>query len=86
MASQREKRDSRLELIERLFAGTGTTYDFMVNAATFGIDRLWKRRIAELERELSTLQARAPEARSIGERVERKDGAPVVLALSAPAP
>lgn len=47
MASQREKRDSRLELIERLFAGTGTTYDFMVNAATFGIDRLWKRRIAE---------------------------------------
>lgn len=40
--------DPRLALIERLFDGTGSTYDFMVNAATFGIDRLWKRRIVEL--------------------------------------
>lgn len=37
--------DPRLALVERFFRGTGTTYDFMVNAATFGIDRLWKRRI-----------------------------------------
>lgn len=40
--------DSRLELVERFFRGTGTSYDFMVNAATFGIDRLWKRRIVAL--------------------------------------
>lgn len=37
--------DSRLALVERFFRGTGASYDFMVNAATFGIDRLWKRRI-----------------------------------------
>lgn len=42
------KTDSRLELVNRFFAGTGASYDFMVNAATFGIDRLWKRRIVEL--------------------------------------
>jgi demethylmenaquinone methyltransferase / 2-methoxy-6-polyprenyl-1,4-benzoquinol methylase len=40
--------DPRLELVERFFDGTGKTYDFMVNAATFGIDRLWKRRIVRL--------------------------------------
>lgn len=40
--------DPRLALIERFFDGTGSTYDLMVNAATFGIDRLWKRRIVEL--------------------------------------
>jgi demethylmenaquinone methyltransferase/2-methoxy-6-polyprenyl-1,4-benzoquinol methylase len=28
-----------------LFRGTGPTYDLVVNVATFGIDRLWKRRI-----------------------------------------
>lgn len=39
--------DPRLALIDRFFAGTGSSYDFMVNAATFGIDRLWKRRIVE---------------------------------------
>src|SRR5688572_10209333 len=39
------QRDPRLALVERFFTGTGSTYDFMVNAATFGIDRLWKRRI-----------------------------------------
>jgi demethylmenaquinone methyltransferase/2-methoxy-6-polyprenyl-1,4-benzoquinol methylase len=39
--------DPRLALVERFFAGTGSSYDFMVNAATFGIDRLWKRRIVE---------------------------------------
>lgn len=40
--------DPRLALVERFFRGTGGSYDFMVNAATFGIDRLWKRRIVGL--------------------------------------
>ncbi len=40
--------DTRLELVERFFDGTGKSYDFMVHAATFGIDRLWKRRIVAL--------------------------------------
>ena len=43
-----DKGDPRLELIYRFFSGTGTTYDFMVNFATFGIDRRWKRRIVNL--------------------------------------
>ena len=37
--------DPRLELVERLFAGTGSTYDLIVNLCTAGIDRLWKRQI-----------------------------------------
>jgi demethylmenaquinone methyltransferase/2-methoxy-6-polyprenyl-1,4-benzoquinol methylase len=40
--------DPRLALVHRFFSGTGSSYDFMVNAATFGIDRMWKRRILEL--------------------------------------
>jgi demethylmenaquinone methyltransferase/2-methoxy-6-polyprenyl-1,4-benzoquinol methylase len=40
--------DARLALVERFFAGTGTTYDSMVDWATLGIDRLWKRRIVAL--------------------------------------
>jgi demethylmenaquinone methyltransferase / 2-methoxy-6-polyprenyl-1,4-benzoquinol methylase len=40
--------DTRLELVDRLFTGTGQTYDSMVHWATFGIDRLWKRRMLEL--------------------------------------
>jgi demethylmenaquinone methyltransferase / 2-methoxy-6-polyprenyl-1,4-benzoquinol methylase len=40
--------DPRLELVHRFFAGTGASYDFMVNFATLGIDRAWKRRIAAL--------------------------------------
>lgn len=40
--------DTRLDLVERFFDGTGTSYDFMVNAATFGIDRRWKRRMVAL--------------------------------------
>lgn len=40
--------DSRLELVERFFRGTGNTYDLVVNAATFGIDRWWKRRLVGL--------------------------------------
>ena len=37
--------DPRLALVERFFRGTGGTYDTVVDVATFGIDRLWKRRI-----------------------------------------
>jgi demethylmenaquinone methyltransferase/2-methoxy-6-polyprenyl-1,4-benzoquinol methylase len=40
--------DQRLALVERFFSGTGGTYDLVVNVATFGIDRLWKRRIVSL--------------------------------------
>ena len=40
--------DSRLELVDRLFTGTGRSYDSMVHWATLGIDRLWKRRMLEL--------------------------------------
>jgi demethylmenaquinone methyltransferase/2-methoxy-6-polyprenyl-1,4-benzoquinol methylase len=40
--------DPQLMLVHRFFAGTGKSYDFMVNVATFGIDRLWKRRIVSL--------------------------------------
>ena len=42
------ERDARAALVERFFRGTGNSYDFMVNAATFGIDRRWKRRIVRL--------------------------------------
>jgi ubiquinone/menaquinone biosynthesis C-methylase UbiE len=37
--------DSHLHLVERFFSGTGATYDAMVDYATFGIDRRWKRHI-----------------------------------------
>ena len=40
--------DPRRELVERFFRGTGSTYDMVVNVATFGIDRRWKRRLASL--------------------------------------
>lgn len=40
--------DPRLERVYRFFSGTGSTYDFMVNFATLGIDRRWKRRIVDL--------------------------------------
>lgn len=40
--------DPRLALVERFFRGTGSTYDLVVNVATFGIDRLWKRRLVRL--------------------------------------
>lgn len=36
------------ELVQRFFNGTGDSYDRMVNIATLGIDRLWKRRIVDL--------------------------------------
>lgn len=40
--------DPRVERVHRFFSGTGTTYDWMVNLATLGIDRRWKRRILDL--------------------------------------
>ncbi|MCZ6733741.1 MAG: class I SAM-dependent methyltransferase [Gammaproteobacteria bacterium] len=43
-----DKGDPRLELVHRFFSGTGRSYDFMVNFATFGVDRRWKRRIVDL--------------------------------------
>ena len=43
--------DPRLDLVERFFRGTGSTYDFMVHAATLGLDRLWKRRMVQIVRE-----------------------------------
>ncbi len=43
--------DPRLDLVERFFLGTGSTYDFMVHAATLGIDRLWKRRMVRIVRD-----------------------------------
>ncbi|MGE3939735.1 MAG: class I SAM-dependent methyltransferase [Nitrospirales bacterium] len=39
---------SKLELVHRFFSGTGPSYDFIVNFSTFGIDRLWKRRMVNL--------------------------------------
>lgn len=43
--------DPRLDLVERFFRGTGSTYDVMVHAATLGLDRLWKRRMIQIVRE-----------------------------------
>jgi len=37
--------DPRIELVERLFSGTGPTYDRIVNLCTAGIDGRWKRHI-----------------------------------------
>lgn len=43
--------DPRLDLVERFFRGTGSTYDFMVNVATLGIDPVWKRRMVQMARQ-----------------------------------
>lgn len=43
-----QKSEERLALVHRFFAGTGASYDLMVNLATLGIDRRWKRRIVSL--------------------------------------
>lgn len=40
--------DPRLALVERFFAGTGTTYDSVVHIFTGGIDGLWKRQMMAL--------------------------------------
>lgn len=37
--------DPRVALVSQFFEGTGATYDRMVQGATLGIDRLWKRRM-----------------------------------------
>ncbi len=37
--------DPRINLVERLFSGTGTTYDLIVNLFTGGVDKLWKRKM-----------------------------------------
>ena len=37
--------DLRINLVERLFSGTGTTYDLIVNLFTGGVDKLWKRKM-----------------------------------------
>jgi demethylmenaquinone methyltransferase/2-methoxy-6-polyprenyl-1,4-benzoquinol methylase len=37
--------DTRIELVERFFAGTGGSYDAMVHWATLGFDGRWKRRM-----------------------------------------
>ena len=34
-------------LAQRFFSGTGTTYDWMVDLATFGVDRWWKKKIVD---------------------------------------
>lgn len=39
--------DGRRALVERFFSRTGDSYDFIVNATTFGADRRWKRRIVD---------------------------------------
>ena len=39
--------DPRVELVHHFFAGTGDTYDQMVNLWTIGFDLWWKKRILE---------------------------------------
>ena len=41
------RQDARLELVERFFSGTGTSYDAMVHWATLGFDARWKKRMLE---------------------------------------
>jgi demethylmenaquinone methyltransferase / 2-methoxy-6-polyprenyl-1,4-benzoquinol methylase len=36
-----------ISLVHRFFAGTGTSYDHIVNLCTFGFDRLWKQKMLE---------------------------------------
>ena len=38
---------AKLELVQAFFSDTGSSYDRVVNLATFGIDRWWKRRIVD---------------------------------------
>jgi len=46
-ASLGRSTSGRLALVEKFFAGTAGSYDFIVDATTVGADRRWKRRIAE---------------------------------------
>jgi demethylmenaquinone methyltransferase/2-methoxy-6-polyprenyl-1,4-benzoquinol methylase len=38
-------KDARVELVERFFTGTGSSYDAMVHWATLGFDGRWKKRM-----------------------------------------
>jgi demethylmenaquinone methyltransferase/2-methoxy-6-polyprenyl-1,4-benzoquinol methylase len=42
-----EKHTTKEEYIKAFFSDTGATYDTVVSLFTFGIDRLWKRKIVE---------------------------------------
>jgi len=46
-ASLGSANEDRLALVEKFFAGTAGSYDFIVDATTLGADRRWKRRIVE---------------------------------------
>jgi demethylmenaquinone methyltransferase / 2-methoxy-6-polyprenyl-1,4-benzoquinol methylase len=39
--------DGGVEIVHRLFSGTGSSYDRMVNLTTFGIDSWWKEKILQ---------------------------------------
>ena len=39
--------EASLALVEKFFAGTAGSYDFIVDTTTLGADRRWKRRIVE---------------------------------------
>ncbi len=41
------KAEPKIELVERFFSGTGTTYDRIVKLCTLGFDAWWKKRILE---------------------------------------
>ncbi len=46
--------DPRIEIVQRFFSGTGSTYDSVVNLNTFGFDALWKKQILKKIPEGST--------------------------------
>ena len=45
MTTVAEQQDSRIELVQRFFEGTGPSYDAMVHWATLGFDGRWKKRM-----------------------------------------
>ena len=45
--AKESRTESRLALVERFFAGTADSYDFIVHATTLGADGRWKRRIVD---------------------------------------
>jgi demethylmenaquinone methyltransferase / 2-methoxy-6-polyprenyl-1,4-benzoquinol methylase len=38
---------AEVEIVNRFFSGTGSSYDYMVNLATFGFDIWWKKKILD---------------------------------------
>jgi len=46
--------DPRIEIVQRFFSGTGSTYDSVVNLNTFGFDALWKKQMLKKIPEGST--------------------------------